>query len=84
MCALEIDKPFSKCGYEHIFCGSMSQAAPDVRIGGGQRWRAPKKSEQISELGGYGGMPPGIFFLIVQNAANWAIFSFFVRPLCRK
>ena len=40
-----------------------------------------KKSEQISQLGGSGGMPPGNIFLIVQNAANWAIFSFFVRPL---
>ena len=39
-----------------------SQAAPDVRIGGGQRRQVPNM-EQISELGGSGGMPPGkIFF----------------------
>ena len=25
-------------------------------------------------------MPPGNFFLIMQNAANWAIFIIFVRP----
>ena len=56
--------------------------------GGSRRshWRGPaaasaKKSEQISELGGSGGMLPGNIFLLVQNAANWAIFSFFVRPL---
>ena len=47
---------------------AVAQAAPDVRIGGGQRRRAPKNR---SKLGGSGGMPPGkFFFLIVQNAAN--------------
>ena len=25
-------------------------------------------------------MPPGKFFFIMQNAANWAIFIIFVRP----
>ena len=55
--------------------------------GGSRRshWRGPaaasaKNTEQISELGGSGGMPRGNFFLIMQNAANWAIFIFFVRP----
>ena len=38
---------------------AVAQAAPDVRIGGGQRRRAPKNR---SKLGGSGGMPPGKFF----------------------
>ena len=38
-------------------------------------WRGPatanaKNMEQISELRGSGGMPPGKFFFIMQNAAN--------------
>ena len=52
--------------------------------GGSRRshWRGPvassaKNMEQISKLGGSGGMPPGkIFFLMIPNAANWAILTF--------
>ena len=40
-----------------------------------------KNMEQISGLRGSGGLPLGNFFLIMQNAANWAVFIIFVRPL---
>ena len=64
------------------------QSLLKMKVTGGSRrshWRGPtaksdKKTDQISESGRSGGMPPGKFFLIVQNA-NWANFSFFVRPL---
>ena len=51
----------------------VAQVAPDIRIGGGQRQRAPKI---WSELGGLGHAPLGNFFQIMQNAENWAIFHF--------
>ena len=49
----EHKKPTQKPLYQY------TQAAPDVRIGRGQRRRAPKIR---SKLGVSGGMPPGKFF----------------------
>ena len=64
---------------------SWCSAALCLHLTSGSRrshWRGPvaasvKNMKNISKLGGSGGMPPGIFFfLIAQNAANWAIFPF--------
>ena len=38
------------------------QAAPDVRIGGGQRRRAPKIWRKLVDYGGLGACPLGKFF----------------------
>ena len=54
----------------------LAQAAPDVRIGGGQQRQAPKIRIKFANQGVWGHTPRGNFFLIVQNAANWAIFPF--------
>ena len=59
--------------------GEVAQAAPDVRIGGGQRRRAPKIR---SKLGGSGGMPlVGIIFLNNAKCCKLGHFSIFFRPL---
>ena len=64
------------------------QAKTELATGGSRRshWRGPtassaKNLEQNCELGGRGHAPWEIFFWIMQNAANWAIFIIFVRPL---
>ena len=47
-----------------------TQAAPDIRIGGGPAAASAKSAGQTSELGGSGGMPPRkISFLVMQNTA---------------
>ena len=63
----------------------------DVSLGGtgGSRhshWRGPaavsaKNTEQISELGGSGGMPPGNFFFNNAKCRKLGHFLIFVRPL---
>ena len=60
-----------------LFMCREPQAAPDVRIGGGQRRRAPKK---WSKLGGLGACPLGIFFYI-DKCCKSGNFFIFVRPL---
>ena len=57
-------------------CDLSAQAAPDVRIGEGQRRRAPKILSKLAKFGGLEACPLGNFFSMMQNAANWAIFSF--------
>ena len=71
--------------------GGGSQGGVFRPTGGSRHshWRGPaaasaKTTEQISELGGSGGMPLGkIFFNNAKccKLGNWAILSFFVRPL---
>ena len=70
----------NKTPVHHKIMGS-AQAAPDVRIGGGQRRHAPKIRSKLTNLGGLGACPQKIFFfLIMQNAVNWTIFSFLSGP----
>ena len=40
-----------------------------------------QKYGAISKFGVSRGIPPGKFFFNNENAANWAIFIIFVRPL---
>ena len=54
------------------------QAAPDVRIGGEPVAASAKNTEQISELGGSGGMPLGKFF---QNNAKCCKLGHFCHAL---
>ena len=48
-----------------------SQAAPEVPIEGGQRWRALEILSKLVNLGGSESIPPEkILFLKMQNAEN--------------
>ena len=64
---------WNSIGPNHILDPSAidfhAQAAPDFRIGGGQRKQAPKVRSKPGYLGDRGHPLLGNFFLIAQNAA---------------
>ena len=54
-----------------------AQAAPDVQIGGGQWWQAPKVRSKFVNYGGLGHAPKEVFFYFAKccNLGHSLIFS---------